>query len=633
MPDVTWFQLEGDELGACINEMVTGFRRNQAGRRAQYVRNLELYERQVMGGYTAHSYGITADHSRIFDDDRLGLVRSACETAVANIYAPQKPKPQFQTLGATWATRRKAYKLDRICEGILNQRQEEFINVWALMTDAGADAVLQGVCPVRVDADKKRKRIMHTICPIVDIFTDPAEGRRPRSFFQRSPIDVPQAERTWPKMASSFRDAPDYDWYGTAIASRPRASKVIELQYAWRVADGPDEPGFWALCCNGKVLESGEWLSPVPPFVFLFWERHRCGPWGSGIGVTAGEQARECSELDKRLYHRELIASKKRTYYHRDSLKPDDLALNEAETMVAIEPGAVFPQDSLTVAFSPLELQYRDAKIRDFWDAIGISQVSAAARREQGIDSGIALQTLNDTKSGRQLVKAQRYEQAFVDLAYQYVWRLRELAAEDPDFSVQWTGKALVRQIKWADADTEDDMFSVSVAPASALPHDPAGRQQMVDSLFRSGLISQETAKSLIGWPDLESELNVENSEYEYIDMLIEKYLDADEETWSAADYQAPEGFIANKFGALRRFAAAWFRARIDQQFLPDDEKLKAEFSISLIQRYIQEMDALMTPPAPPPAPPGSAPTPDQLAPVQGAQSPALPPQQPPIAA
>ncbi len=29
------------------------------------------------------------------------------------------------------------------------------------------------------------------------------------------------------------------------------------------------------------------------------------------------------------------------------------------------------------------------------------------------------MMTLNDTKAGRQLVKAQRYEQAFVDLAHQ----------------------------------------------------------------------------------------------------------------------------------------------------------------------------------------------------------------------
>jgi len=196
----------------------------------------------------------------------------------------------------------------------------------------------------------------------------------------------------------------------------------------------------------------------------------------------------------------------------------------------------------------------------------------------------------------------------------------RELAEEDPDFVVTWPGKSMLRQVKWSDADTEDDAFSVAVAPSSALPHDPAGRQEMVQDMYKSSLISQETAKMLIGWPDLDSELNVENSESEYIDSLIEAYLDAERETWTQADYQAPEGFIFNKVGAIRRFASAWFRARIDQRSLPPAERLKAEFNIALLSRYIRELDALMVPPGPPPgagmpAPAGAPPpTPDQLA-------------------
>jgi hypothetical protein len=78
-------------------------------------------------------------------------------------------------------------------------------------------------------------------------------------------------------------------------------------------------------------------------------------------------------------------------------------------------------------------------------------------------------------------------------------------------------------------------------------------------------------------------------------------------------DYQAPEGFVMNKVGAIRRFASAWFRARIDQASLPTKkERAKVDFNLKLLSRYIKEMDALMQPPAPPEAPamlpPGAAP-------------------------
>ncbi len=615
-----WHEQSDAEMGQNVQRIVDGYKTEQSGRRARYVRNLEIYEGRHMAGYSAHSYVGTSDQEQAFRLDRLRLVRSAVASAVASVYAPQKPKPQFQTLGATWATRRKAYKLDRICEGILNQRQGRWINVWSFMIDAGADAALHGVAPIKVVADKVKKRVTHELVPMPDLFVDPSEGRNPQSMFQRAPIDEFTAYKTFPskEARNAIRGARDYEWYGRASGTRPRATKVIEIIYAWHLPVSDDIPGKWAAIINGTVVDSGEWTAPTFPFVFLIWEPHRDGMWGSGIADEGAAIAEECSELDKRLLYREIVASGKRIYYTRDTVNKDDLALNDAVVGVPVEPGAQLPQEVVSMPFSPMELDFLRQRISAFWDAIGISQVSAAARREQGVTSGIAIMTLNDTKAGRQLVKSQRYEQAYVDLAHQYVWRLRELAEDEPDFVVKWPGKSLLRTVKWADADAKDDEFSVAVAPSSALPHDPAGRQEMVQDMYKASLISQETAKQLIGWPDLDSELNVENAESEYIDSLIEQYLDADIEKWTAEDYQAPEGFIFNKIGAIRRFASAWFRARIDQSSLPALERRKAEFNINLLSRYIRELDGLMQPLAPPPGapvgtPPGP-PAPDQLA-------------------
>lgn len=596
-----WYDLPDGEIGGEVARLVDGYKTNQAGRRAAYIRNLELYEGRVLGGYSAHGYMQDAPANLI---DRLGLIRSAVSSAVSSIYAPQKPKPQFQTLGATWATRRKAYKLDRVCEGILNQRQGRWINVWAAMIDLGVDAALHGVGCMKVIANQARKRIEHEWVASPDLFVDPAEGRNPQCLYQRAPIDREQAKMRYPKLREAIDRAPQYEWYGSAHAGRPRANEVIEMLYAWRLPQSSEVPGKVATVIGGEAAEVHEWTAPAFPFIFLLWEPWRDGFWASGLCDEGSRQAEECADIDARLYARALIASGKKIYYYEESVNAEDLMLNDAVTGVPVRTGAQFPQETVVPPFSPMELQYLQEHVRQYWDAIGISQVSAAARREQGVQSGVAMMTLNDTKAGRQLVKSQRYEQAFVDLSHQYVWRLRELAEDDKDFMVKWPGKTLMRQVKWRDADTEDDEFSVTVAPSSSLPHDPAGRQEMVQTMYGSGLISQETAKSLIGWPDLDSELNVENAEYEYVDHLIERYLDADEETWGPGEYEAPEGFILNKMQALRRFSSAWFRARIDQRSLAnDEEKAKAEFSIKLLVRWIQELDKLMNPPAPPAAP------------------------------
>lgn len=606
-----WHKLSREEMGPAVARLVAAFKSEQQGRRVRYKRNLELYERRRLNGYTAGSYD-DADSNSEFERDRLGLVRSAIATAVSSVYAPQKPKPQFQTSGATWAIRRRAYKLDRICEGIINQRQGRWINVWALMTDAGSECATQGQACIKVTSDLANKRVAHKLIPSPDIWFDPTECRDPRNMFQREPISESLALELWPKSRDSIIGAQPYEWY-TTNAQKPRDTKTIELQFAYKLPDSSDEPGKWCAVIGGVVVDSGDWDAPSFPIVVLGWEPHREGPWYSGIADEGAGQAEFCSELYLRLRYRAIVASGKKIYYPAGQVKPDDLALNDAVVGVPYD-GQVPPTESMTPPFTSTELEFLQFSVQNFWDAIGISQVSAAARREQGVSSGIAIMTLNDTKAGRQLVKAQRYEQAFVDLAHQYVWRLRELAAHNKDLLIQWAGKRLIRAIKWDDADVEDDQFSVSVAPASALPHDPAGRQEMVSQLYQQGMISQETAKSLIGWPDLESEMSVENSEFEYIDALIEKYTDADEETWDSGEYEAPEGFIINKPQALRRFAAAWFRIRVDQQTLPKDEAQLANFNLGLLSRYIQELDRLMNPPAPvgapmgPPAPGGPMP-------------------------
>jgi len=609
-----WSQQKPDEMGSAVSRLIEAFKREQSGRRIRYKRNLELYEQRKANDQSAFQE-TTSD----FAQDRLGLIRSAVGTAVSSIYAPQKPKPQFQTSGASWAIRRRAAKLDKICEGIINQRQGRWINVWALMTDAGAEAAVQGCACIKVYSDLANKCVAHKLIPSVDIWFDPTEGRTPRNMYHREPISESDALTLWPKMAKAIKGAQPYEWYGMQV-TKPRDTKTIELQFAYKLPDSADKPGKWCAVISGEVVDHGEWDAPAFPIVMLGWEPHRDSPWYAGIADEGAGQAQFCSELYLRLRYRTIIASGQKVYYQKDTVNKDDLALNDARVAIAYEGGQP-PIESVSVPFSPVEMEFLQYSVQNFWDAIGISQVSAAARREQGVSSGIAMMTLNDTKAGRQLVKAQRYEQAYVDLAHQYVWRLRELAKDDKDLMIQWPGKKLLMSVKWADADVDDDEFSVSVAPASALPHDPAGRQQMVSELYQQGMISQETAKTLIGWPDLDNELNLETSAQEYVDALIECYLDADPENWSSASYQAPDGDLPNKQGSLLRFVCARYKARTEMFALTPEECAKAQFSLNLLGRWIQEMDKLLNPPAPavdpnaPPAggmplPPGALPPP-----------------------
>lgn len=612
-----WWEESRDGMGGAVANIITALDKEQSGgRRARYVRNLELFEGRKLAGYSAHTYNnysmqdVQGEDS--FEDDRLLLIRSAVCSADAEIYGKQKPKPQFQTLGATWSVRRKAYKLDRICEGILNQRQDRFINVWAFMEDAGMECALQGVACIKITADKKLKRIVHQLRPLPDVMVDPVEGRRPTNLFDREPMRMHKALKLYPKFSKQIQGAKPYDWYGGRGSAKHRTEKVIEVNNAYHLPEGPDEPGRFCTLIGSTVVDEGEWTAPTFPYVFLIWEYHRDGFWGSGIGDEGKRGAQECGELDYRLMKRQLTASGVRLYYTDGTIMNEDVTGNDEFTAVPVKPGAPLPQESVRIPFSELEIKFREAKKADFWEGLGLSQISAAARREQNINSAIGQITLNETKAGRQVQKAKRYEQAFVDLAHQYVWRLRELKKDDPNLVLSWSGRSLIQSIKFNDADPEDDAaLTCSVAPASATPHDPAGRMETAHLLYQMGIISQEQFKELLGWADIENTMGYDTAPSDFFDALIDKYMDAEAETWTVNDYYAPEGHIPNKLSVLSKFTNALYRARVDQLSLEGEEAEKAEFCINLLDRFIKELVNLMKPPqaAAPPAqgmPPGA---------------------------
>lgn len=586
-----WHELEGTECAKQVEDIAEALRRDQTVRASRYLRNLKLFECLDIG--TANAAGYYTARMRSSDDDPLGLLRSAIQTCAAEVFAKQKPKPQFQTSGADWRTRRKAKKLDKICEGVLHQRQGRWLDVWEFVFDAGVECLVQGTAAIYVLGDSGNRKIEHELVPVHELFVDPQEGRDPLNLFRVSPISQEKAIRLFcnePRDTKgnaarrmAIMRAGEYDDVGGKSESTPRASKRVKMITAWRLPLDADTPGKVCVTIGGEMMAEEDWTAPAFPFVFLHWEPNRLGFWASGLIDEGARLAEDAGDLDIRLLRRARICGGRRIYVQVDSVVNKE-AFEENDAEVVIEHNGTPPQESLVPPFTDSEFQFARQRVQAFWDAVGVSQVSAAARREPGVESAVAMRTLNDTKAGRQLPRAKMFEKVFVDLALQYIYRMRELAKNGVSALIRWPGKNVLKEIKWSEADPGSDAnFSVTVAPASALPNDPAGRLSMAGELYASQLIDAQTYKQLLGWPDLDQELESESAEFEYIEELIEKYLDADEKKWTAGDYESPEGAIMDKQRALMRFTSALFTAKREKA---------PEFNLQLLRRYIKELGA-----------------------------------------
>jgi hypothetical protein len=579
-----FWNAKGEELRDRVLSEAEKIFDNQASRREAYLRRTQLFENLSLSSPDAAGYldGTTElDHG-----DDLRLLRSAIQTARAEIFSPQQPKGQIMTNGASWELRRIARRLDKIHEGLLGlPTQDGYANVWDAMNNGVGMSELihgMGVLEETLDEDEIVQRCVREC----DVYFDPSEGKNVRTLYVIEPIELTYAQEKYPDFAEELEDAAPFDEFSSNHPSS--ISRVIKQIRVWHLGT-KKEPGTYAkIIGNVLIEEDHEFEAPVFPFVFVHWEKHRESPYGMGLLDEGQRLAWDATDLRNRLLTRARIAAGKRVYYKENSLNEDELKSNDEEVHIKVRGNAEYPMETAVPPFNAAEPQFADLVTRGFWDGIGISQVSAAARREAGMETGVALRTLNNTKRGRQLDKAQTFELAFVQIARQHTYRVQELAKKYPNKELKWPGASGFNSQKVSEAILGDDNweFGATLAPASAFTNSPAGRRSMIAELFSQQVINPAAYEAMLQWPDMEANShNIINVENEYVDSIIDKLLDAQQKNWDDGDYTMPEPFMQDVPGALLRTCSAYYKAKMNKA---------PEFNQELLYRFIRDLGDIM---------------------------------------
>lgn len=639
-----------DEVCA-IND---GLEEDQAPRRQRYLLNLQRYEGRKLAEFNAAAYD-TAEAGTLDGEQRLPLYRSLCDTQQADIAGRQRPRPMFLSSGADWRTRRRAKKVDRVVEGVLHQPHGDYVNGWELATDAELAMSIMGACGVKVLMDRitEECRLERVLPGRVKV--DPREcegGMKPKNWFDSYLMDEDQALEEFVELpleeglidearAEELREAIGSaavtdDALRSEYYSSTRIARSVKIREAWRAPIGKKKPGKHVFCVPGKVLWSEDWHRDGPGIVWMRWSREQLGYWAFGLIDEAEPMVREANKAAQHLDERMKLLANRRTFLHELSeINPADMEANEIENLIRYS-GQAAPVVQDLPPFHPAELDYKRDNVRDSFDLVGIPQGTATARKEQGVTAGVAIRMVRDIGAQRQAVRARNFENFFVALAKEIVACIAEWTeATGKDYTARVPGKASVTEIKWSEAQLDLDSVFVKVAPVSSLPNDPAGKMSAVRELFQDGILSPKGYMRLIDMPDLEKELSMQSAEADYLDDLIDKFLDAEPDQDPKTYWQNPDGFIIDKPAALAQFAAAYFTAR--REGAP-------EFNLELLRRYMMRLDKLIqraaeaaaqasgaAAPGQPPMAPGVAPPPGMppglpIPPAAGAAAPLLPP-------
>lgn len=183
----------------------------------------------------------------------------------------------------------------------------------------------------------------------------------------------------------------------------------------------------------------------------------------------------------------------------QSGLKSSDVNNKDCQIYpVGIQPGnTANPVNVVTpVPFDPAWSAMLDFYINKAYDMIGISQLSAQSRKPSGLDSGIALQTMEDIESDRFEVQVNHFINAYINVTR----KLIEIIPED--FEILPADK-YQSTMTWATLKEQNNLYKVQYSAATSLSKEPAERAKQIIQMSQIGLITPSKAAELMDMPDL----------------------------------------------------------------------------------------------------------------------------------
>lgn len=195
-------------------------------------------------------------------------------------------------------------------------------------------------------------------------------------------------------------------------------------------------------------------------------------------------------------------------------------------SMVQSDAGIVYEfvpiQGSPPIEFvtpAPLDPEYINLLsffIEKAFNQPGVSEMQALSKKPGSLQSGSALETLDDIFSNRQNVILNAYIGLLTKVA--------KICLEVFPGSDEILPKSNKRsRITWAELRKEKDAFNIQISASSSLSRDPKTKLDQITNLVASGFLDKALAADYLEMPDLEDAYSIINSGTDYNRYIIDR--------------------------------------------------------------------------------------------------------------
>ena len=521
-PSARWWELDKAEVPAAINMIVEFLNKNQTRRQTQLITSARLYGNVSMYSLLGSSNvrPITSG-ARPVDRVTYNVCSSVVDTITSKI-AKNKPKPFFLTSGGDWKLKRKAQKLTKFVDGCFYEN-----DMYQLGPEIFRDGCVWGDGVVHVYAANGKIKCERVF--ISELYVDEMESiyGKPRQLHRAKNMDRQVLLKAFPK---SEKDILETIAAKTNLAGTDNVADQITVFESWHLPSGPKaKDGKHVITINNAVLLSEPYTKDHYPFAFFKWSKRLYGFYAQGLIEQIQNIQLEINKLLWVIQRSMHLAGTFKLFLENGSKVVKEHLNNDIGSIInytGAKPEYVIPP------IVPPEIYQHVTTLKNAaYEQAGVSQLSANSQKPAGLNSGKALREYNDIESDRFMLAGQAYEQFFLDVADLMIDAAKEIYEDDKAFSVNVPGKKFVETIKWKDVNMEEDQYIMQCFPVSKLPDEPAGRLQTVVELMQAGLVSPDSGRRLLNYPDLESEDSLAVAQEDLLHKILEEIVEDEKYT------------------------------------------------------------------------------------------------------
>lgn len=490
------------------------FRYRQAALYARLYGNMSLFS--FMGSNMSK---LDQNNQLPLDRPTFNIVQSATDTLVSRI-SQSRPSPVFLTDNGDYKERNMAKKLNNFVQG-------EFYQCKAYEKAAIAlrDACVEGTGVLKIYETPDKKVGLDRVL-LTELLVDPNEAMygEPRQLFQLKLVDRDVLIENFPKFKSILEQAAKAYPDNSANASKTVSDQVMVVE-AWHLRSGKEaKDGRHTIACSAGMILDEEYEKDSFPFVFLHYSPRLLGFWSQGVAEQLMGTQIEINSLLYTISRAIKLVGVPRVFQEKGSKVSK--AHHNNDVGVIIEYSGVKPSYEVAPCV-PQELYTQLERLIKFgYQQCGVSALEAGAQKPAGLNSGEAIRSYDDISTDRFASLSRRYDNFFVDLAYQVIDLAKDIAEREGKYQTIYPNKDGTKEIDLPKVSLLKDPFVIQCFNMSSLPRDPAGRMQKVTEMIQSGMITIREGRRLLDFPDLQQMEKLANASEERIFKILDEIIE-----------------------------------------------------------------------------------------------------------